>query len=655
MTLSVRNLPTVGLFLAIATIFALGITAESHGETYKHAVCKPLPLQAVEIDDAYWKPRIDNSREKGTIDYLDKFEKGGYIDNFRFVAEGREEKHVRGPNNNEFVYKLMEAGGYYSADLKRDDPEAFKKLSDLNALVMKIQRENGYINTFYDNPLNKKDGKKPFQPMNRFEFYNFGHFTQAAIAWHRVSGDKKMLAAAVKFADLIDREFAAPKLLPYTRNRDNRAHLKYEHPNHEMAMVELYRETGDRRYLQFAKHTLDQYGFWDFPEIWGHAVQETLLLAAGADVYLEYGQPAMMKSLDRFWNDMRERKMYIIGGVGSTGHSEAYGDAYHLPNDTAYAETCAAISLAMWNQRMLMATGESKYADCMERSLYNGVLSGLSLTGTEYFYRNPLAYSPEEEKRLGQRIPFFGCSCCPPNVHRLLGSLQQYIYTQSDDGIQVDLYVSSKMTAELASGEKVAIQQKSECPWNGKVELKVDPSAEAKFTLRMRVPDWVGPSGNADSLYRFASQQDGDAAYTISVNGKPVPAKVDKGYAVIERTWKQGDVVTVDWPMPVLLATTNDKVEANRGRTAIQRGPLVYCAEGLDNDGDVFGISLPAKTAFKPEHRADLLGGVTVLVGPAVRKTADGEKPCKLTLIPYYAWANREKGEMEVWIKQPTE
>ncbi len=642
---------------AAASSLDAGIATESRGQAYKHAVCKPLPLKAVDIEDTYWKPRIDASREKGTIDYLQKFEKARYIDNFRFVAEQREEKHVGGPNNNEFVYKLMEAAGYYSADLQRDDPKAAKTLADLNALVLKIQRKDGYLNTFYDNPLNKKNGKLPFQPLNRFEFYNFGHFTQAAIAWHRTSGDKKMLAAAVKFADLIDRSFAAPQLLPYTRNRDNRPNLKYEHPNHEMAMVELYRQTGDRRYLEFAKHTLDQYGFWDFPEIWGHAVQETLLLCGGADVYLEYGKPAMMVALDRLWNDMRERKMYIIGGVGSSGHGEAYGEAYHLPNDTAYTETCAAISLVMWNHRMLMATGESKYADCMERSLYNGVLSGLSLSGTEYFYPNPLSWSPNKPRRSGRRQPFFGCSCCPPNVHRLLGSLQQYIYTQSNEGIQVNLYVSSTMTTDLASGAKVSIQQQSDCPWQGKVELKVDPSAETQFALRMRIPGWVGQSGGPDSLYRFREQdQKGEpAAFSISVNGKPVEVKVDKGYALIDRTWKPGDVVAVDWPMPVLLATANEKVEANRGRVAIQRGPLVYCAEGIDNSGDVFGVSLAGKTAFKPEHRKDLLGGVTVLGGPAQRKTPEGQKPTELTLIPYYAWANREPAEMEVWLNQPAD
>ncbi len=624
---------------------------------YRHAVFRPVGLKEAAIEDAHWRPAIDRSRQQGVLDYLQKFETAGFIQNYRIAAEGLAERHAGGPNNNEFVYKLMEAAGYYA----NSSEEVARTFGRLNRLVLATQCDDGYLNTYYENPLVKRGGGKRFQSLNRFEFYNFGHFTQAAIAWHRTTGDDAMLEAAIEFADLIVERFGAPNRLPYKLNQGP-PNKKYEHPNHEMAMVELYRVTGDRRYLEFAKHTLDQYGFWDFEEIYGHAVQETLLLTGGADVYLEYGRAAMLDTLTRLWDDMHRRKMYVTGAVGSTGRGEAYGQAYQLPNRTAYAETCAAISMVFWNYRMLLATGQSKYADCLERALYNGVASGISLSGTEYFYRNPLECPPGDPGK-NRRVPFFGCSCCPPNVHRLYGSLQQYTYTRSRDGIAVHLYIGSSLETELADGRKISLRQETRCPHDGLVQLAVDVPRETAFTLRLRIPDWIGASGVAGDLYRYAvtlpeTDRAREAAWRLQINGKWADAPCENGYAVIRRAWKPGDKVALHLPMPVRRVRAHEKVEANRGRVAIQRGPIVYCAEGVDNGGRVDNIELPRHAALRPEYRPDLLGGVTVLVGEAQRIALDDQgvviqrRPTKLTLIPYHVWANRGSHAMAVWLRE---
>ena len=655
---------TFGLLIASALVVLLvaptarGQSFESQSRAkapavYKHARFTPVELADVTIRDNHWTARLDNSRDVGVLDYLKKFEQSGYIDNFRIVVDKLPQAHVRGPNNNEFVYKLIEAAGYYAAS-SNEVAEAF---GPLNRLVLAAQCDDGYLNTFYENPLVKKRGAKRFQSMNRFEFYNFGHFAQAAIAWYRTTGDDTLLKAAVKFADLIVEKFAAPNKLPYKLNQGP-PNKKYEHPNHEMAMVELYRVTGDRRYLEFAKHTLDQYGFWDFSEIWGHAVQETLLMTGGADVYLEYGDQKMLETLTRLWTDMHQRKMYVTGGVGSTARGEAYGEAYQLPNRAAYSETCAAISLVFWNYRMLLATGESRYADCMERALYNCVMSGISLGGTEYSYRNPLECGAGDPNK-DRRIPFHGCSCCPPNVHRLLASLQQYIYTQDAAGIQVHLYVGSSLKAELPCGIKVTLKQQTECPRSGSVQLAVEPQRDARFEIRLRKPGWVGDEGKPGDLYRYFTDANGPKParnVELLVNGQPAGVKCDKGYVVINRTWSRGDVISLDLPMPVRRVLANEKVEADRGRVAIQRGPIIYCAEGLDNGGKVDDLEIPGRVQLKAKFRNDLLGGVTVLTGKANRVTlgAEGEvidrKPATVTLIPYYTWANRDNGAMAVWL-----
>jgi len=564
-------------------------------------------------------------------DYLKKFEEHGFIDNFRYVAEQVAHKHNGGPNNNEFVYKHLEAMGYYAAE---SDTIAglHKRLADT---ILAAQQPDGYLNTFYENPINKEKGRKRFQPRNRFEFYNFGHFTQAAIAHYYATGDRRLLDGAVRFADLIIDAFADPNDLPYDLYRGP-VNQKYEHPNHELAMVELYRATGDTRYLDFVRQTLDEYEFFGpkFNEIWGHAVQETLLCAGATDLYLETGDSKLWQVIQRLWTDMHDRKMYIIGGVGSTNHGEAYGKAFELPHATAYCETCAAISLVFWNHKMLLATRESKYADEMERSLYNNVLSGISLSGTEYFYPNPLRFNPNRPGRNGTRSGWFGCSCCPPNVHRLFASLNQYIYTCDDRGLQVNLFVDSEMQHVLPDGTEVRLTQTTEYPWgeNATIALKLD--SPIRFVLSLRIPGWC----------------EGSIAF---VNGRPVTgSERDWGYWRIDRLWKNKDVVKLCLPLNPRVIPGDERVKDQTGRLAIMRGPFVYCLEAHDNQAvELDRFVVPRDIELTLMREPDVLGGAVTLSGRAKAVSSDGElKDVPIKAIPYYTWANRGTGWMEVWL-----
>lgn len=599
--------------------------------SYQYAKLRPTAWRDAKITGGFWKPIRDRSRDFGVPEYLNKFEEHGYVDNFRYVAEQTASQHHGGPNNSEFVYKHLEAMGYYAAE-SDTITRLHKQLADT---ILAAQQPDGYLNTFFENPINKEKGRKRFQPRNRFEFYNFGHFTQAAIAHHHATGDRHLLDSAVRFADLIVDAFADPNDLPYDLYRGP-VNQKYEHPNHELAMVELYRATGQTRYLDFVRQTLEEYEFFGpkFNEIWGHAVQETLLYAAATDLYLETGDRNLWQVIERLWSDMHDRKMYIIGGVGSTNHGEAYGKAFELPNANAYCETCAAISLVFWNHKMLLATGYPKYADEMERSLYNNVLSGISLAGTEYFYPNPLRFDPKRPGRSGTRSGWFGCSCCPPNVHRLLASLNQYIYTCDDSGIQINLFVDSEMKHTLPDGTVVRLTQTTEYPWNEHVALALNLDSPSRFVLSLRSPGWC----------------EGATAF---VNGRAVTTGDHVGqYLTIDRIWEDKDVVNLCVPLEPCVVLGDQRVKDQVGRLAIMRGPVVYCLEAHDNQAvGLDQIVVPKDVDLTATHEPDLLGGVVTLSGMA-KAVRHGDEPKEVLIkaIPYYAWANRGAGWMEVWL-----
>ncbi len=597
-------------------------------EAYAHAVVNPLSWNEARITGGYLGSYIERTSAVSIPDFIAKMEQAGGFENFRIVAKSDQKPPTGRSNHNEFVYKLMEAGGYFSAD-----PTLNAAFQPLISDILAAQDKDGYLNTYYQNPLVlQKKADNRFQSGNRFEFYAFGHLAQAGLAWKRAAGDDQLLDASSRFADLIcDRFGSAP--LPYD-SHPGVPNVKYEHPNHEMAMVELYRATGNRRYLDFVAHTLDDYGFWSFPEIWGHGVQETLLLAGGTDVYLELGKPEMLHQLEAMWRDATERKMYITGGVGSVPKGECYGAAYELPNATSYCETCAAISKIFWGWRMLLATGQSAYVDDMERTLYNATLTGIALSGTEYFYVNLMEkqdHQKSNQKTDGRRKPYFVTACCPPNLHRLFGSLPYYCFTTDREGVQVQLFANAELKTTLPSGTPIHLRETTDYPYGGKVQIEL--LADGDFTLSLRIPSWAETA-------------------QLSVNGQPAPAALSGPVVTLAREWKKGDTVALELPMQPRLVPGRTVVADEKGKLALMRGPLVYCLESPDNPGiNLFDIQLAAGTAFR-EKPLELANGALSLAGTGWDKTQ--QKEVEVTAIPYHLWANREPSLMRIWIPAPT-
>ncbi len=635
--------------ILIFTTFALGLAGlaaegQLHREipapgSYAHAALKPVPLFSVKLTDNFWKPRIETNINKGWFDLEEKFDKNAHFEPFRIVIEKRAVASPKRPNNDEFVYKWMEAGGLYSAypeggPVCRRIADDLKKAIDM---VLSIQTPDGYINAFYSNPhaVDVGLGTTPFNREGHYEFYNWGHLMQAAIVQYRATGERRFLDAAIRFADLIVTKFAAPNRLPYRMNRET-INFRVEHPNHELAMVELSRVTGDKRYRDFAQQTLDEYNYRARWQIDGHAVREALLNTAAVDLYLEDGNKAQLATPIRLWQDMVNGRMYLHGGIGSRRGGEAFGDKFELPND-AYAETCAAISSFFWSHKLLLATGDAKYADLMERLLYNGIIAGISLSGTEYCYRNPLTVDSTRpvEERGAPRKPWFGVPCCPPNVSRLFASLGDYFYSTRPDGVTVNLYGANTATIPVA-GQPVEFKQVTSYPWDGKISLSVAPRTPVTFSLSLRGPAWVEGRPVASDLYRYLEDKIEPAR--ISINGAPHAGKPERGFVTISREWKDGDVVELDLPMPVRRVLAHESVLNLRGLAALERGPILYCVEAPDNGGSVRTLILQDSATLDAQFRPDLLGGVTVLRGS------------NLTAIPYAVWNNRGFADMTVWI-----
>lgn len=615
--------------------------------SYPHAVFKPVPLFSVKLADNFWKPRVETNIQKGWLDLEQKFESAGSIDAFRTVAEKRDAPAPRA-NNDEFVYKWMEAAGYYSGyadcgDACRRINDELRKMIDL---VISTQTPEGYINTWFGNPRTVAQGNTPWNPKGQYELYNFGHLAQAAIATYRATGDRKLLDAVVRFGNLIVTKFGAPNHLPYARP---------DHPNHEMAMVELYRVTGDRRYLDFVEHTFDEYKYWPRTAVQGHAVRDSLLNTGAVDLYLETGNPAHLATPVRLWEDMVRAKMYLTGGIGSHRQGEAFGEPYVLPDD-GYAETCAQISAFFWSHRLLLATGDGRYGDHMERLMYNGAISGISLAGTEYFYRNPLVFWGQDDnaERIGPRKPWFGAPgpagtpCCPPNVSRFLASLADYFYAAQGDRLLVNLYGANSARVPVG-GTTVGITQTTRYPWDGHVKIAVTPDTPATFQVLLRVPAWTQGHPVPFDLYRYLN--DAPEPVKVLVNGQAYNARLDRGFFVVSRPWKKGDVIDLHLPMPVRRVLANDAVSHLKGQVALERGPIVYCLEGVDNGGHALNLIVKDDAPLAPEPRPDLLGGVTVISGPGFAVDSPGpEQPVKVTAVPYALWNNRGGAEMTVWL-----
>jgi len=619
-----------------------------------YAKLKNIPVHAVTIESGFWEKRRVINVEKSIPSMHDLLEANGRMNNFRRLI-GKSTAAQSGPvYSDSDIYKWTEAVGFtlQSGSYPELRASAQKFIDD----VVAAQQPNGYLNTYYVGDKAAQSMTVPTQTTGH-ELYNMGHYLQGAIAFYRGTGDPKMLDAGIRFVD----DFLLPSYGP--------APLKpivSGHPEIEMALIELYRTTGDKRQLELAgyilsgdnrlqlepRRTIYMYSGTPFTartKLEGHAVRAMYACCSATDYYMETGEATYLKTLNNLWNDMTSTKMYVTGGVGSRAAGEAFGDAYELPNARAYGESCAAIGNMMWNWRMLAVTGDAKFTDVIERALYNGINSGMSLDGTLYCYRNPLAFDPSTGDKI--RNTWYDTTCCPPNLERTFAALPGYFYSTSKDGIYVHLYDHSVLDWHLENGTGLKITQKTNYPWDGSVAIGMTPAEASEFTFYVRIPGWAERS-------------------QVSVNGKPVAGAKSGEYLPIRRKWAAGDVVHLKLEMVPQMIEANPHVVEDAGRVAVQRGPLVYCLEQLDQPSGVklddVALDLGHKTTgeFRSEFKPDLLGGVVVLEHPGASLefgsahealysmyTPDTPKntPVALTFIPYYAWANREATPMQVW------
>ncbi|MCC6790573.1 MAG: glycoside hydrolase family 127 protein [Thermomicrobiales bacterium] len=615
-----------------------------------HALLQPVPVSAVTIEDRFWAPRRERNRAVTLPAQYRMLWETGRFDNFLRVA-GKHDGPFQGRYfNDSDVYKWLEAASWALAS--DDDPELRRMIDEAIPIIAGAQRADGYLDTYFE--LECAD--KRWTNHDLHEMYCAGHLFQAAVAHHRVTGSRQLLEIAVRVADHIDSVFGPAE-------QGKRAGTD-GHPEAEMGLVELYRETGERRYLTLAQFLLDTRGhgllgsaygrfgsayhqdhqpFREMAEIVGHAVRAVYYNAGAADIFSETGETALSEALHRLWANMTERKMYVSGGIGSRYHGEAFGEEYELPNRLAYTETCAAIGSAMWSWRMLLIEGDARYADLIELQLVNAMLAGVSLDGETYFYQNPL--SDEGQHR---RSEWFYVACCPPNVARTLASLPGYLYAVKDDEIWVHQYVAGQATIPLADGRTVELRQETAYPWDGEIAIVVETAGV--FALKMRVPGWSHDA-------------------TLAVNGEPLPYDLTPGsYVEIRRDWRSGDVVALALPMPVRRVESHPYVTENSGRIALMRGPLLYCVEQADNpEIELRELALADSAELSAMYEPDLLGGVVTLsgqfqlrsaarpwVGTLYRETgtpaSTAAVPVTVIAIPYLAWANREPGRMRVWI-----
>ena len=617
-----KHANTTALVVALALSHAVRLQADEP----KHRELSAVPFTDVKVQDDFWAPRIETNREVSLPHNFKWCEDTGRFSNFAKAAGDVEGKFEGIYFNDSDVYKVLEGASYSLAD--HPDPVLDKMTDDAIAKIAAAQHENGYLNTYFT--LVEPD-KKWTDFRVRHELYCAGHLFEGAVAHYRATGKTTLLDVATRFADRIDELFGP-----------NGRHEVPGHEEIELALVKLAQATGQERYLDLAEFFLDVRGdeskrqsiFGPYcqdhqpvreqSEIVGHAVRAMYLYSGVADVAAYTGDQGYIQAMDRLWQDVVRRKMYITGGIGARHSGESFGDPFELPNDSAYCETCAAIGLALWSHRLNLMHGDAHYADVLERVLYNGVLSGIGMDGEHFFYVNPLASGGGHHRQ-----PFFPCACCPTNVVRFVPSIPGYVYAVGKHGVFVNLYVAGVGKIVTPGGTPVKLTQETRYPFDGKVRLVLDdmPKQTGWFQVNLRIPQWC------------------DGA-KLSLNGRAVdPIRMVNGYANICRYWDPGDVIELDLPMEIKRIEANPRVKANAGRVAIARGPIVYCFEGCDNDGRVRNIVLDREPKLTARHRWDLLGGVTVIEG-----RARGDRT--VTAVPYYAWDHRDPGEMLVWVRQ---
>ena len=624
----------------------------------------PVALSQVTVEDSFWAPRMQINRKKTIPHEYKQCEDTGRIDAFLLNWKpGMEPKpHYFWDSD---VAKWVEAASYSLAT--HPDPELDSLLDEVIEKIAGAQQEDGYLNIYFT----VVESESRWKNLGMWhELYCAGHLMEAAVAHFEATGKRSLLDVLCRYADYIDSVFGPGK-------RDGCP----GHEETELALVKLYHATGEERYLKLSQFFLDQRGqkpsvfqremenlgpeqsgghrhFFDSDgefnteycqdhlpvreqsEVVGHAVRAMYLYCGMADVANETGDQGLLDACERLWDNVCLKRMYVTGGIGPSGSNEGFSRDYDLPNRTAYAETCAAVGLVFWNHRLLQLQGDARFADTMERCLYNGTISGVSLDGTKFFYVNPL-----ESRGNHHRQDWFGCACCPPNIARLIASLGGYIYSQAENDAYVHLYVQGNGTLNIG-GQQVALSQETDYPWDGRIKVTVTPEKPAVFGLNLRIPGWSH-----------------DATLTVNGEAVDVAASTKLGYAGIQREWKSGDEVELTLPMPVELVEAHPAVREDAGYVALQRGPVVYCLEQADNPVPLQRIILPRDAELESHFEVNLLGGITVIKGSALvvddsdwdntlyRAKPAKLKPLDITAIPYCVWDHRDPGEMRVWIR----
>lgn len=641
--------------LALAALLAGSASAQQQQPLHSGYPIDPVPFTSVKVTDNFWGQRLKASREVTIPLAFGKCEETGRYENFVKAAHPSDTYKVEGFSFDDTdVYKTIEGASYSLQTYP--DKKLMKYIDSVLVIVAGAQEPDGYLYTARTmNPKHPHNwaGKERWVAVENLshEFYNLGHMVEGAVAHYQATGKRNFLDIAIRYADCVCRNIG---------DQPEQKRLVPGHQIAEMALVRLYLLTGDRKYLDQAKFFLDARGYTSRKDAYsqahkpvveqdeavGHAVRATYMYAGMADVAAITGDSSYIKAIDKIWDNIVSKKIYITGGIGARHQGEAFGNNYELPNLSAYNETCAAIGNVYVNYRLFLLHGDAKYFDVLERTLYNGLISGVSLDGGSFFYPNPLSSNGGYSRK-----PWFGCACCPSNISRFIPSLPGYVYAVKDNDVYVNLFLSNK--AELkVNKKKVVLEQETGYPWNGDIRVKV-AQGNLPFAMNIRIPGWVRGNVLPSDLYTYADNQ--KPTYRVLVNGQEVKGELQKGYLCIDRKWKKGDVVEIHFDMLPRVVKANEKVEADRGRVAVERGPIVYCAEWPDNNFGVHNVLLNRQPQFEVVENPGLLYGINQLVTNAQSLSYDNAgklatKDVKLTLIPYYAWAHRGEGDMEVWL-----
>ena len=650
-----QKLTSFLLLITVSILLFSGCFRSSSSGDYP---IQPVPFTSVKLTDNFWAPRIKKNADITIPIAFSYCESTGRVKNFE-IAGGLDTGKFQTiyPFDDSDVFKIIEGAAYSLQTFPDPELDAY-----LDTLIYKIglaQEDDGYL---YTNrtiaEMHGGAGLHEWASKNRWELdsilshelYNLGHLYEAAVAHFQATGKRTLLDIALKSADLVNKDFGWDRVKVY--------------PGHqviEMGLVKLYRVTGEKKYLDLARFFLDVRGpkgeaynqankkVIDQTEAVGHSVRATYMYSGMADIAAIEKDKAYLNAITRIWEDIVYGKIYITGGIGATGGNEGFADPFVLPNMSAYCETCASIGDIFTNHRLFLLHGETKYIDILEKTLYNSMLSGVSLLADRFFYPNPLESNGQHE-----RSAWFGCACCPSNIARFVPAIPGYVYAVADDELYVNLYISNNAGINIGR-QKVTVSQKANFPWDGKVEILVDPETSGKFSIKMRIPGWAENEAVPGGLYRFDDQD--SETYKIMLNGEPIETETENGYTEIERQWKRGDKIELDFPMPVRTVVADERIKEDVSKVALQRGPVIYCAEWPDNNtGNVLNIVLNREAPLITEFVPSMLGGTQIIKasGFQTQKTLDGkidklpEEP--VTLIPYALWNNRGPGQMMVWL-----